>query len=467
MKFDLEKEDFVEWYNTIIEVADLIDKRYPIKGAHVWKPYGWKLIRNLDRIIREVWESYGHQEVNFPTLIPFHIFQKEAEHIKGFESQVFWVTRAGDNELEEPYILRPTSETAMYTIFSLWIRSHKDLPLKTFQIVNVFRYETKQTRSFIRMREFHFYEAHTCHATYEDAERQIKEDFEMWDKIAKKLAIPYILIMRPDWDKFPGAVYTVGADTIMPTGRTLQIATMHQYAQNFSKAYEIKYLKEDSTHDYVHQTTFGISERVIGAIVGIHGDNKGLILPPEIAPIQIVIVPIPSEGVIEYSLKIKNILEENKFRVHLDEREDVTPGYKFNDWEMRGVPLRIEVGRKEMDNKAVTLVPRDSRKKISVPIEHMVSTVERELSDIEKRLFIRAEEKMKGMIKHVNSIEELKNHNGIGEIYWCNSYSCAEVIETKSEKKILGYPLKVRKDEGKCIVCEKPTDIIVYVAKTY
>lgn len=467
MKFEVKKEDFVEWYNTIIEMADLIDKRYPIKGMHVWKSYGWKIVRNLDKIIRDVWESYGHEEVNFPTLIPLHLFEKEAEHIKGFGSQVFWVTRAGDNVLEEPYILRPTSETAMYTIFSLWIRSHRDLPLKTFQIVNVFRYETKQTRSFIRMREFHFYEAHTCHESYEDAERQIKEDFEMWDKIAKKLAIPYVLVRRPEWDKFPGAKYTIGADTIMPTGRTLQIATMHQYAQNFSKAYEIKYLKEDSTHEYVHQTTFGISERVIGAVVGIHGDDKGLVLPPALAPIQVVIVPIPSEGVEEYSIKVKDMLVRSSIRAHLDDRGEFTPGYKFNDWEMRGVPIRIEIGKREVENKTVTIVPRDTRKREVVQLESLVEKIELELAEMEKRLLLKAEENMKKMIRKVHSLDELKDHEGIGVIHWCDSYNCAEVIEVTSEKKILGYPVMGENSEGNCIVCGKPTNVIAYVAKTY
>ncbi len=466
MKLEVKKENFVEWYNEIIEMAELIDKRYPIKGMHVWRPYGWKLVRNLDNLIRRVWESTGHKEVNFPTLIPYHMFEKEAEHIRGFGGQVYWVTRAGDNELEEPYILRPTSETAMYTIFSLWIRSHADLPLKTFQIVNVFRYETKQTRSFIRMREFHFYEAHTCHRDYEDAERQIREDMEMWEEIAKKVAIPYILCRRPDWDKFPGAEYTLGADTLMPTGRALQIATMHQYGQNFSRPYEIKYLKEDGTHEYVHQTTFGISERLIGAIVGIHGDDKGLILPPEIAPIQVVIVPIPGEGVMEFARKVRDILSSN-FRVHMDDREDYTPGYKYNDWEMRGVPIRVEIGPREVEENSITIVARDERKRIKVSVESMVERIREELENLEKRLYDKAKRIMKEMIKEFDNLDELKEHKGMGIIYWCGSMRCAEEIEIKTEKKILGYPVGERHAEGKCIVCGKNTSNKIYVAKTY
>jgi len=285
-------EDFNEWYNEIVELADLCDKRYPIKGMNVWRPFGWQLMSHVDFLIRQEMNKSNHQEVMFPLLIPERLFQKEADHIEGFGSEVFWVTHAGHNELEERWLLRPTSETAMYPVFSQWIRSHADLPLKTYQIVNSFRYETKQTRAFIRVREIHFFEAHTCHVDFNDAECQVEQDKQIADKLLKKLCLPYIFNKRPEWDKFAGAFYTISIDVLMPSGRTLQLGSIHQYKDNFAKPYDITYETEEGTHAYVHQTTYGMSERLLGAVVGIHGDDKGLVLPPDVVPIQVVIIPI-------------------------------------------------------------------------------------------------------------------------------------------------------------------------------
>ncbi len=234
-------EDFSEWYNEIVERANLTDKRYPVKGMNVWTPYGWKIMQAIDSHIRQEFDGTDHQEVYFPLLIPEDQFAKEKEHIKGFDAEVFWVTHAGLNPLDVKLLLRPTSETAMYPIFALWVRSHADLPLKTYQIVNTFRYETKQTRAFIRVREIHFFESHTCHADFEDSERQVKEDFDILTRLASRWCLPYKLLKRTDWDKFPGAFYTVGIDTLLPSGKSLQLGSIHQYRQNFSKPYEIKY----------------------------------------------------------------------------------------------------------------------------------------------------------------------------------------------------------------------------------
>ena len=229
MEIELDRSDFSRWYNDVLKYADLCDKRYPIKGMNVWTPYGWKIMRLIDEHIRRELDSTGHGEVNFPLLIPKSEFQKEADHIKGFDSQVYWVTHGGLNELDVPMLLRPTSETAMYPMFSLWVRSHTDLPLKTYQIVNTFRYETKQTRAFIRVREIHFFEAHTCHRDFEDAERQIGEDLEIMDRLGDRLCLPCLKRKRPEWDKFAGADYTIGIDCYMPSGKTLQLGSVHQY----------------------------------------------------------------------------------------------------------------------------------------------------------------------------------------------------------------------------------------------
>jgi len=464
---EVSKENFPEWYNEVIEEAGLVDKRYPVKGMHVWLPYGWQLMKNIDEYFRYIFTKYNHQEVYFPLLVPETEFKKEGEHIKGFGNEVYWVTHGGTTPLDVKLVLRPTSETAMYPIFSLWIRTHADLPLKIFQIVNIFRYETKQTRAFIRMREVHFFESHTAHATAEEAEEQIRENIEIWKKIAKKLALPYVLVRKTEWDKFPGAHYSIGAETIMPSGRTLQVATIHQYLQNFSRAYNIEYLKEDGTHDYVHQTTFGMSERLVGAIVGIHGDDRGIILPPEIAPIQVVVVPIitkDKEKILREAKKIKEELQEH-FRVHLDDRDNYTPGYKFYDWELKGVPLRLEIGPRDMENEQVILVRRDTFEEIAVKRSEYISKIEVLLKEIQENLLHKAEKEMLKKIKEFDDLEDVKNHKGIAVVGWCGSYECGEKIEKLTEKKIIGIPMEKRKE--RCIICGKESDMMAYVAKPY
>ena len=462
------KENFSEWYNEVIEAAGLVDKRYPVKGMHVWLPYGWQLMRNIDEYFRKIFTEHNHHEVYFPLLIPETEFQKEAEHIAGFENEVYWVTHGGLEPLDVKLVVRPTSETAMYPMFALWIRSHADLPLRIFQIVNVFRYETKQTRTFIRVREVHFFESHTAHATAEESEEQIRDNIEIWKNIADKLALPYLLVRKAEWDKFPGAAYSIGAETIMPSGRTLQIATIHQYFQNFSKPYGIEYLKEDGTHDYAHQTTFGMSERLIGAIVGIHGDDRGMIIPPEIAPIQVVIIPIVTKSKEDVLQEAKKIEEELKkhFRVHLDDRDNYTPGYKFYDWELKGVPLRLEIGPIEMENNQVILVRRDTFEKISVPREEYTERIDSLLKEIQKNLKDRAEKEMRKRMKKAESIEDVKNYNGVSVVHWCGSEDCGHKIEELTEKKIIGIPLDV-KEKGRCIICGKETETVAYVAKPY
>lgn len=463
------KENFSEWYNEVIERAELSDKRYAIKGMNVWMPYGWKIMLNIDELIREECNRTGHEEVYFPLLIPETEFAKEAEHIKGFTQEVYWVTHAGDNKLDIKLLLRPTSETAMYPIFSLWIRSHADLPLKTFQIVNTFRYETKQTRSFIRVREIHFFEAHTCHRDFEDAERQIKEDLEILSRFARRLCLPYRLFKRPEWDKFAGAFYSIGIDTLFPTGRTLQLGSIHQYKENFSRPYNITYEDENGEHKFVHQTTYGMSERLVGAIVGIHGDDKGLVLPPQIAPLQVVIVPVLMKGrqeeITNECRKLKDKLESNNLRVHLDDR-DIRPGNKYYHWELRGVPIRVEIGPRDVENRKVILVRRDTAEKVQVGRENVVESVKALLDDIADNLLEKAESNLKSSIFSVESIEEAKKKKGILRIGWCGEEFCGKEIEETLEVSTLGTPLEKEDFKGKCLLCGKETEIVSYVAKS-
>jgi len=463
-------EDFNEWYNEIVELADLCDKRYPIKGMNVWKPYGWKLMNNVDSLTRYEMEKTNHQEVYFPLLIPESFFKKEEEHIEGFGSEVYWITHAGTNKLEERWLLRPTSETAMYPIFSLWIRSHSDLPLKTFQIVNTFRYETKQTRAFIRVREIHFFEAHTCHTDFEDAERQVEEDKAIADRLLKKLCLPYIFSKRPDWDKFAGAHYTISIDVLMPSGRTLQIGSIHQYKDNFAKPYEISYETEEGTHTYCHQTTYGMSERLLGALIGVHGDNKGLVMPPAVAPIQVVIIPIIFKGkeknVLDVCNKLHKKLTEDNIRSHIDDRE-ITPGNKYYDWELKGVPLRVEIGPNDVEKKEIVIVQRNTGKKRSILQEKAEKTIKGELDTIANTLFTNAKKLLDENMQRVHTIDEAKERKGIIEIPWCGNKDCAMDVENILEGNTLGEPIDKGTCDYSCPICRGAAKTWMRFAKTY
>jgi len=469
-------EDVSEWYVQVIEAAELVDRRYPIKGTHVWLPYGWRIVRLLDNLIREEIENTGHEEVQFPTLVPESFFRKEAEHIRGFGGQVFWITHAGHDKLEERYLLRPTSESAMYPLFSLWIRTHKDLPLKIYQIVNVFRYETHQTRAFLRMREFHFFEAHTAHASYEESEDQIKQHLKVVEKVIRDcLRLYYLVSVRPDWDKFAGAYYSIGVDAIMPDGRALQIATVHQYRDNFAKAYEITYKDAEGNEHFVHQTTFGMSERLIGAIVLAHGDDNGLIIPPAIAPIQVVIVPITYKGkeaaVLQRSKEVLEILKAQGLRVYFDDRED-TPGSKYYYWELKGVPVRIEIGPRDVENDQVVIVLRTNREKRVVSIQNVVDEVKKALKDVEDHLLKRHEELTKEILFDAETLDEAKRILGekqraVIAMGWCGSEECGYKMMEELGLKMLGRDYYGRKLHKKCPVCGRDSVGDVYLAKTY
>ena len=478
------QENFSEWYNEIIELANLSDKRYPVKGMNVWTGYGWRIMRTIDELTRGYMDECGHEEVCFPLLISKDQFQKEADHIKGFDAEVYWVTHAGRNELDVPLLLRPTSETSMYPMFALWVRSHNDLPLKTYQVVNTFRYETKQTRSFIRMREIHFFEAHTCHTDFEDAERQIQEDLQVMKKLAEDLALPFILAKRPRWDTFPGAFYTIGVDTIMPTGKSLQLASIHQYKTNFSEPYEIKYEDRNGEQQFAHQTTYGMSERLLGAIVGVHGDDLGLILPPRIASYQAVIVPIPAKGkqeeVFEEAKKLKG--ELSGFRVQID-LADERPGSKYFKWERKGVPVRVEIGLRDMKKGQVVLVRRDTREKLFVKREEAAQRLGELLETMQADMYARACEGQEKLIITVTD-DHMKadGENKVLRFSFCGSEDCAQELEKDLGIKILGEAVdemgvSIKPDEslngeytGKpsCLVCGKPVpDTVTFGAKTY
>jgi len=465
------KRDFGAWLNEIIDKAGILDIRYPIKGTYVWLPYGFKLRNLILEKLRALLEEKGHREVLFPLLIPEQEFLKEAMHVKGFEDEVYWVTHGGLTPLNVKLALRPTSETAMYPVFALWIRSHADMPLKVYQVVNVFRYETKATRPLIRLREITtFKEAHTVHASYEEAEKQVQEAVEIYKSFFDFLGIPYVVTRRPDWDKFPGADYTIAFDTVLPDGRSLQIGTVHNLGTNFSKTFNITFENLRGEQELAYQTCYGVSDRVIASHIAVHGDDKGLSLMPEVAPIQCVIVPIIYKGeekVVEEAVKgCEEALRG--LRVEVD-RGEATPGSKFYHWEMKGVPLRVEIGPRDARKGSAVLVKRCSGERREVSLSKVRREVERALAEIAVEMRERAAREMASWMRKAGTLEEarstLEERGGIIETAWCGEKSCGLEIEEELGATLLGTA--DGKPEGSCIACGGEPRHVLLLSKSY
>lgn len=458
------KEDFSAWYNDLLWRAEIMDVRYPVKGLYVWFPYGFALRKYVYQRLRDILDR-DHQETLFPLLIPEQEFMKEAEHIKGFEEEVYWVTHGGTTPLEVKLALRPTSETAIYPMYALWIRSHADLPIKYYQIVNTFRYETKQTRPLIRLREItSFKEAHTVHATWEEAEEQVEDAIRLYREFYDGLCIPTLVSKRPDWDKFPGADYTIAVDAIMPNGKTLQIGTVHHLGDHFSRTFNITYEDKNGEQKLAQQTCYGISERSIAALISIHGDDKGLILPPAVATLQAVIVPITigkrHADVMAAAQKLKTDLTAAGFRVKLDTR-DMRPGAKYYWWELRGVPLRLELGPRDLDAGKVMAVKRTGEK-TSIDLASVKAGITHVFDEITDTIRARAEENMKSRLCAVGSLDNLNttlDEGKVAVIHWCQQKGCGDAVETQTNASILGTEVRspyVPASDGKCVVCGKP-----------
>ena len=492
------KSEFNKWYPAIVEIADLVDKRYPIKGMDVWKPYGLTAMGLIDSLARREMSRTGHHEHRFPLLVPEDLLDKENklvsilkaaresgvdpselrfdEEASGFKKEVYWVTHGGENKLEMPMFLRPTSETPMYTMFSLWVRSHADLPLKTFQIVNTFRYETKQTRSFIRVREIHFFEAHTVHADQTGADEQIEEDAEMVQRIMHDLCLPSLVSKRPVWDTFPGAWYTMAADVVMPNGRTLQVATYHHYKDQWANAFDLSYEDPEGNTKPCHQTTFGMSERLLGAVVGMHGDDKGLILPPAIAPIQVVVLPIAAHAdsnVEPAAQALAERLSASGIRVELDTR-DVRPGVKHSDWEIKGVPIRLELGPRDLSAGNAVLILRTGSK-FEISIEEAEKSVLESLEGLAEVLRQRAKSLVSDKVQpfpfdnlDYDDSQESSIENGIVyQIAFQGNDSDAEFLEKKTGLTLLGECVDEFPEERNCIITGKATKKMQHIARMY
>jgi prolyl-tRNA synthetase len=467
--------DFSEWYTQLVTKAGLIDYS-PIKGFIVLKPYGYRIWEIITESLDKKLKESGHQNGFLPILIPENLLAKEKDHFRGFTPEVFWVTKAGETNLTDKLAVRPTSETLAYQIFSKWIMSYRDLPLKMNFWNSALRAEIKATKPFIRNSEFLWQEGHTVHENQKEAEEEVLLILNYYHYILENLlAIPILKGRKSDKEKFVGAVYTNTLESLMPDGKALQMATSHNLGQNFSKPFEIRFLGRDSKQYFAWQTSWGISWRVIGALIMIHGDNKGIILPPNIAPIQLVIVPIfknkDRDIVIEESKKLFVELNNLGFRVIFDDREGYTAGWKFNDWEVKGVPLRINIGLRDINNRNLEIVRRDTGEKSLIKRETCSNSVHVYLHQIQKSLFEKAKNMLDNNIIKISNYGEMKkilNEKG-GFILadWCEKEECENSIKNETGADIRLIPFENYTSENKCIYCNEHSNKTVIFAKSY
>jgi prolyl-tRNA synthetase len=475
-KLPTRAEDFAEWYNQLVLRADLADYA-PVRGCMVVKPYGWALWENIKSWLDAEFKKTGHVNAAFPTLIPLSFFEKEKEHVEGFSPQLAVVTHGGGEKLEEPYVVRPTSETIIGYMYSKWIKSWRDLPLLIVQWGSVLRWELR-TRLFLRTAEFYWHEGHTAHADAEEAKEEMYRILEIYKRFClEEAAIPVFTGPKSESERFPGAQITTSIEAMMWDKRALQSGTSHYFGQNFAKAFDIKYLDQSNTLQFAETTSWAISSRIIGAMIMVHGDDQGLVLPPRLAPIQAVIVPIykneaEKSKVMEVADRVFKELKEAGIRIKMDERDNVSSGFKFNDWEMRGVPVRVEIGPKDVEKGSVALARRDRpgrEGKSLVAQNGLVSTVNGLLAEIQAALLQRATEYRDANIHEPKDYEDLKHivADGWAFTYWCESRECEAKVKEDTKATTRNIPLDQPAGEGTCIVCGKPSKRKVYFARAY
>ncbi len=470
------KENFSEWYDNILLEAKIADDRYPVKGFTVYTGWGMSVAKGIIGMLEEKLEAKDHDPMQFPVVIPESSFQKEEDHIAGFSGEVFWITHAGENELENRLVLRPTSETAIYPMFKLWMRSHRDFPLRMYQTCNVYRYETKATRPLYRGREFLWNEGHTAHASYENAEKQVKIAAEIYREVYDALGLSYIMLKRPVFDKFAGADYSVAFDTWNPDGKINQIGTIHQLGFNFGKAFGETFEDENGEQATAANTCYGMGfGRTLAAVIAHHGDDHGLVLPPKLAPKQVVIIPILFKGkeemVLSYAGDIYESLKKAGIRVELDDDNNSNPGDKYYKWEMYGVPVRVEIGPREVKNKKATLVRRDTTKKTQVDECEIVEKTRELFTSIFESLKKKDKTQLDSLIVDAHDVDQLRTYiqsRLIVRVNWCGDVECALNIKDQVSGEIRG----TRWDEeetptGSCILCNDEAKYVAYVGRTY
>jgi prolyl-tRNA synthetase len=470
-----QSEDFGRWYIDVVRRAELADYS-PVKGCMVIRPYGyaiWELIQQgLDRRFK----ATGHVNAYFPLFIPESLLMKESEHVEGFAPQVAWVTQGGNEPLEERLVVRPTSETIIGTMYAKWVQSWRDLPILINQWANVVRWE-KVTRLFLRTTEFLWQEGHTAHETAEEAQEETLKMLGVYKDFAEtELAMPVVDGQKTDSEKFAGAERTYSIEALMRDGRALQAGTSHNLGQNFARVFDIKFQARDKSVQYVYGTSWGVSTRMIGGVIMTHGDDGGLILPPRIAPYQVVIIPIPrgnwKETIVPKAREIQDQLVARGVRVMLDDRDSQTPGWKYNEWEMRGVPLRMEIGPKDLEKAQVVLARRDTREKSFVPMDGLSAQVEEMLAAIQKALYDRAVQFRTEHTTETDSYAEFKQimdgRPGFVIAPWCGSAQCEAAIKAETQATIRNIPFTAKPATGKkCLRCDAPATTHAWFAKSY
>ncbi|MBE0697161.1 MAG: proline--tRNA ligase [Anaerolineaceae bacterium] len=474
-KLPTQSENFSEWYNQIVQRAELADYA-PVRGCMVVRPYGWALWENIQGALDRRFKATGHVNAAFPLLIPMSFLQKEKEHVEGFSPELAVVTHGGGEELEEPLVVRPTSETIIGSMYSKWVKSYRDLPILINQWGNVVRWEMR-TRLFLRTLEFYWQEGHTAHATSQEAVEETLRMLNTYNDFAvNEAAVPVIPGRKSQAEKFAGAVNSYTIEGMMRDTRALQSGTSHFLGQNFAKAFEIRFLDPNNELQYAWTTSWGLSTRFVGAIIMTHGDDQGLILPPRLAPIQAVIVPIfrddaEKSAVMPVVDRLRQELGES-FRIRVDDRENLTPGFKFNDWEMRGVPLRIEVGPKDVQKGTVALARRDRPGKAGktfVSQDHLAGQVAEILTDIQASLYDRAVNYRDSNIHDPKDYEELKEvvKDGWAFSWWCGNPQCETRVKEDTKATTRCIPLDQPGGKGPCIVCGEESPERVYFARAY
>ena len=467
-------DDFSEWYTQVVLKAKLADYA-PVKGLIVLRPDGNSIWESLKTTFDKKFAKNGIRNGFLPVLIPESLLGKEQKHFAGFNPEVFWVTHSGTNEVGDRLALRPTSETLAYTLYSKWIQSWRDLPLKINFWNTALRAEIKATKPFLRTSEFLWQEGHTVHVTQEEAEEEVMKILEIYkNTVEEELAIPVTTGKKSEKEKFVGAVYTTTMESIMPDGKALQMGTSHFLGQNFSKPFEVKFADKDNVEHFAWQTSWGVSWRLIGAMIMVHGDDQGLSLPPKVAPIQVVIVPIYKNEemkniVISKANEIRDDIEKLGFRVHVDEREGISPGYKFNDWEMKGVPLRIEIGPKDIEKQSFVLAKRIEKEKINISFNE-ISKISEILEEIQATMLKNAQEKAQENTFEISEYSEFKEkiEQG-GFIYapWCGALECEEKIKEDTGADIRVIPFNSENTTANCIFCKKTSQSIPIFARGY
>lgn len=463
--------DYDKWYTNVILKTQLADYS-AVKGCMVIRPYGYALWEGMQKYLDEKFKSLGVENAYFPLFIPYSFLKKEKEHVEGFSPELAVVTIGGGEKLAEPLVVRPTSETIMYDSYSRWIESYRDLPLLINVWNSVVRWE-KRTYLFLRTTEFLWQEGHTAHATFEDADHFAHQILAIYKKFDEEiLAIPVVVGRKSKSEKFAGAKITYSLESLMPDGKALQVGTSHNLGDNFAKAFDIKYLDQEGKQQYVWQTSWAETTRVIGALIMAHGDDQGLILPPAIAPVQVVIIPVKSDApLVAFCEKLQDELQTSGIRVKIDRREEKTVGWKFNEWELKGVPIRIEVGKREMESGELTVFRRDTQEKFKVKSEKLKVEVKQLLDNIQKNLFEKHKKFTEENTHIVDSYDEFKKimegAKGFLRALWCENVECEKKIkeETKATTRVL--PLNAKEEKGTCIYCNKPASNRWYFAQAY